>query len=219
MAEIVLNQLYKLTPLQTTFGYNCLAIVGQRPKLLDLREGLLHFIDHRREVVTRRTRYDLRQALSQRELVEGLGMAVTEIDLVIATIRKSQTTEGGPLRAAQQLPLKGLEEFVRRAGRPEEEIQKAQERGDYFLSDRQAKAILEMRLSKLTGLEREKLAGEYGGLCELIASLEAILGSEKLLLLEVIQNELQEIRDKYRRRAAHRDHGRRGRPQHRRPRP
>ncbi|MCA9533352.1 MAG: DNA gyrase subunit A [Myxococcales bacterium] len=193
--EIVLNTLYQMTALQSTFGYNCLAIVGQRPKLLDLRSGLLHFIDHRREVVTRRTRYDLRQALAQRELVEGLGMAVTEIDLVIATIRASQTTDEAR-SALQQLPLKGLEEFVRRAGRPEEEIQKAAARGDYFLTERQAKAILEMRLSKLTGLEREKLAGEYGGLCELIAHLEAILGSEKLLLA-VIVDELQEVREKY----------------------
>jgi DNA gyrase subunit A len=193
--EIVLNMLYQMTALQSTFGYNCLAIVGQRPKLLDLRTGLLHFIDHRREVVTRRTRFDLRQAVAQRELVEGLGMAVTEIDLVIATIRASQNADEAR-SALQQLPLKGLEEFVRRAGRPENEITTAAARGDYFLTERQAKAILEMRLSKLTGLEREKLAGEYGGLCDTIARLEAILGSEKLLLA-VIVDELQEIREKY----------------------
>jgi DNA gyrase subunit A len=85
---------------------------------------------------------------------------------------------------------------VRRAGRPENEIATALARGDYFLTERQAKAILEMRLSKLTGLEREKLAGEYGELCDTIARLEAILGSEKLLLA-VIVDELQEIREKY----------------------
>ena len=193
--EIVLNTLYQMTALQSTFGYNCLAIVGQRPKVLNLKDALVHFIDHRREVVTRRTRYELKQARAQRELVEGLGMAVTEIDLVISTIRKSQTTEEAR-KALRQLPLKGLEEFVRRAGRPENEIEAAKARGDYFLSERQAKAILEMRLSKLTGLEREKLATEYGGLCDLIASLEAILASEALLL-EVIVTELQEVREKY----------------------
>ena len=88
--EIVLNKLYQMTALQSTFGYNCLAIVGQRPEVLDLRSALLRFIDHRREVVIRRTRYDLRQAKAQRELIEGLGMAVTDVDLVVSTIRSSK---------------------------------------------------------------------------------------------------------------------------------
>ncbi len=193
--EIVLNKLYQLTALQSTFGYNCLAIVGQRPQTLSLKECLELFVQHRREVVTRRTRYELREALSQRELVEGLGMAVTEVDLVVKTIRESADPDEAKARL-MQLPLRGLEEFVRRAGRPEEEIQKARERGDYRLSERQAKAILEMRLSRLTGLEREKLAGEYGELSDLIARLEAILASEKLLL-EVIVGELDEVKERY----------------------
>ncbi len=193
--EIVLNQLYQMTALQSTFGYNCLAIVGQRPRTLSLKETLEHFIAHRREVVTRRTRFDLRQAIAHRELVEGLGMAVTEVDLVVKTIRESRDPEEAKARL-RQLPLKGLEEFVRRAGRPEEEIQRARERGDYFLSERQAKAILEMRLSRLTGLEREKLAVEYGEVSDLIAELESILASEEKLL-GVIVAELQEIREKY----------------------
>ena len=91
--EVVLNQLYQMTQLQSTFGVNCLAIVNGQPKLLSLKETLQHFIQHRREVVTRRTRYELRQALSQLELVEGLGMAVTEVDLVVRTIRESKDPE------------------------------------------------------------------------------------------------------------------------------
>ncbi len=193
--EIVLNQLYRMTALQSTFGYNCLAIVGQRPKVLSLKELLEHFIEHRREVVTRRTRYDLRQALAQREIVEGLGMAVTEVDLVVKTIRESRDPEEARARL-MQLPLKGLEDFVRRAGRPEAEIEEARAKGDYFLSERQAKAILEMRLSRLTGLEREKLAGEYGELSDLIAYLRSILGDDTLLM-GVIRSELQDIRERY----------------------
>ena len=193
--EIVLNKLYQMTALQSTFGYNCLAIVGQRPEVLDLRTALLRFIDHRREVVVRRTRYDLRQAKAQRELVEGLGMAVTDIDLVVNTIRSSNDPDEARVRL-MQLPLTGLEEFVRRAGRPEAEIQTAKKRGEYLLSERQAKAILEMRLSRLTGLEREKLATEYGSLCDVIGELEAILASS-VLLDEVIVKELDEIRERF----------------------
>ena len=193
--EIVLNMLYQMTALQSTFGYNCLAIVKQRPELLDLKTMLLHFIDHRREIVVRRTRYDLRQAQAQREIVEGLGMAVTDVDLVVSTIRSSKDPEEARGRL-MKLPLTGLEEFVRRAGRPDEEIEAAKERGEYFLSERQAKAILEMRLSRLTGLEREKLATEYGTLCDLICELEAILES-KGRLDEVIVEELDEIRERY----------------------
>ncbi|MDH5491513.1 MAG: DNA gyrase subunit A [Myxococcales bacterium] len=193
--EIVLNKLFQMTALQSTFGYNCLSIVGQRPELLDLRGCLRHFIQHRRDVVTRRTRFELAQALSQRELVEGLGMAVTEVDLVVRTIRESSDPEEAR-RRLQQLPLHGLEAFVRRAGRPESEIERAKERGEYRLSERQSKAILEMRLSRLTGLEREKLANEYGELCELIARLEAILAQE-ILMRKVIVDELQEIRERY----------------------
>ncbi|MGB5268138.1 MAG: DNA gyrase subunit A [Polyangiales bacterium] len=193
--EIVLNKLFQMTALQSTFGYNCLAIVGKRPEVLDLRTALLRFIDHRREVVVRRTRYDLRQAKAQRELVEGLGMAVTDIDLVVNTIRSSNDPEEARARL-MKLPLTGLEEFVKRAGRPETEIQAAKDRGEYLLSERQAKAILEMRLSRLTGLEREKLATEYGSLCDLIGELEAILASS-VLLDEVIVAELDEIRERF----------------------
>jgi DNA gyrase subunit A len=193
--QVVVNQLYRLTELQTSFGVINLAICAGRPAVLNLKETLAAFVEHRRDVVTRRTRFELRQAEAQREIVEGLGMATTEIDLVIKTIRESSDPDIAR-KALMALPLKGLEAFVRRAGRPESEIAEAKAKGDYFLSERQAKAILEMRLSRLTGLEQEKLATEYGTLCDSIARLRAILASEKLLM-DVIVMELEEIRTKY----------------------
>ena len=117
--EVVLNHLYRLTDLQSSFGIINLAIVNGRPAVLDLKETLVLFIEHRREVVSRRSRYELAQAEAQREIVEGLGMAVTEVDLVIKTIRASRDPDAARI-ALMQLPLRGLEEFVRRAGRPEE---------------------------------------------------------------------------------------------------
>src|SRR6185295_2346587 len=136
--QVVLNQLYQLTALQTTFGVNMLAIVGGQPLVLNLKEALQHFISHREDVVTRRTRFELREAESQRELVEGLGMAITQVDLVIKTIRESADTAEAKAKL-MALPLSGLEEFVKRAGRPESEIADARARGDYRLSERQAK--------------------------------------------------------------------------------
>jgi DNA gyrase subunit A len=193
--QIVLNKLYQMTPLQSTFGVIQLAIVGGRPAVLNLKEMLEHFIAHRREVVMRRTRFELREAENDKEIVEGLGMAITETDLVIKTIRESPDSEEARGRL-MKLPLSGLEAFVRRAGRPESEIEAARARGQYYLSERQAKAILEMRLSRLTGLEGDKLAKEYGELCDTIARLNAILASEKLLL-EVISTELRDVRQRY----------------------
>ncbi|HET9955759.1 MAG TPA: DNA gyrase C-terminal beta-propeller domain-containing protein, partial [Polyangiaceae bacterium] len=160
-----------------------------------LKETLGYFIEHRREVVTRRSRFELREAEAQREIVEGLGMAVTDVDIVIRTIRESKDPDQARERL-MALPLKGLEAFVRRAGRPEAEIQAAAERPEYTLSERQARAILEMRLARLTGLEQDKLAAEYGELCEEIARLRAILANEGLLM-DVIVRELEEIREKH----------------------
>jgi DNA gyrase subunit A len=193
--QVVINQLYRMTDLQTTFGVINLAILHGRPAVLNLRDTLAAFVEHRRDVVTRRTRYELKQAEAQREIVEGLGVSVTEIDLVIRTIRESPDSETARERL-MALPLSGLEAFVKRAGRPESEIDEAKKRGQYYLSERQAKAILEMRLSKLTGLEQEKLAAEYSELCDTIAKLRAILASETLLF-DVIVVELEEIRAKY----------------------
>jgi DNA gyrase subunit A len=195
LPQLVLNQLYRMTDLQTTFGVINLAIVNGRPAVLNLRETLAAFIEHRRDVVTRRSRFELRQAEAQREIVEGLGMAVTEVDLVVKTIRAAKDPETARTEL-MKLELRGLEAFVRRAGRPEHEIEAAKARTPYFLSERQAKAILEMRLSRLTGLEQDKLATEYGELGDTIARLRAVLGDEKRLF-DVIVMELEEIREKY----------------------
>jgi DNA gyrase subunit A len=162
---------------------------------LNLAEMLRIFIEHRREVVSRRTRHDLSKAEAQLELVEGLGMAVTEVDVVIRTIRGSADPDEAREKL-MKLPLRGLEAFVRRAGRPEEEISQAAAKGDYFLSERQAKAILEMRLQRLTGLEQEKLAAEYGELSVQIAYFRGILADEGQLM-DLIVTELQEVSNKH----------------------
>jgi DNA gyrase subunit A len=189
--QVVLNQLYTLTDLQTTFGVINLSLVNNRPETLNLLETIQLFIEHRREVVSRRTHYDLTKAEAQRELVEGLGMVTTETDLVIRTIRESRDPEEARERLIR-LPLKGLEAFVRRAGQEPD----PERTGDYFLSERQAKAILEMRLSRLTGLEQEKLAKEYAELCGEITRLSAILADEGKLM-HLIVEELTELREKY----------------------
>ncbi len=193
--QVAINQLYRQTDLQTSFGVINLAILQGRPAVLNLKETLEAFIAHRRDVVTRRTRFELRQAEGQREIIEGLGVAVTEVDLVVRTIRESADPDAAK-RALLELPLSGLEAFVRRAGRPQSEIDEAKKRHPYRLSERQAKAILEMRLSRLTGLEQEKLATEFAELSEAIARYRAILASPKLLD-DVIVMELEEIRSKY----------------------
>jgi DNA gyrase subunit A len=192
---VVLNQLYRMTDLQSSFGIINLSIVDGRPAVLDLKETLRLFVEHRRDVVSRRTRFELAEAEGQRDIVEGLGMAVTEVDLVIKTIRESRDPEVA-LKALMALPLRGLEEFVKRAGRPEAEIEAAKARGEYRLSERQAKAILDMRLARLTGLEQEKLAAEYGTLSEEIARLRLILAEESVLMALIVK-ELEEVKDKH----------------------
>ncbi len=193
--QVIVNQLYRMTELQTSFGVINLAIVRGRPAVLNLKETLEVFVEHRRDVITRRTRYELRHAEAQKEIIEGLGMATTEVDLVVKTIRQSRDPEAAR-SALMALPLRGLEAFVTRAGRPAQEIESAKARGDYFLSERQAKAILEMRLSRLTGLEQEKLAAEYGDLCNEIARLRNILDNQGVLL-DLMVMELEEIRAKF----------------------
>src|SRR5262249_6493477 len=120
---VVLNNLYKLTPLQSSFGVMMLAIVDGRPRLLTLKEMLSHFLQHRRDVVTRRSIFELREAKLRQEIVEGLVIAVDNIDRVIQIIRSSQTPEEAKETLMNE-PFTGLEEFLRRVGRPEEEIQK-----------------------------------------------------------------------------------------------
>jgi len=167
-AQIILNQLYKHTQMQETFGINMLALVDGQPRVLNLREILYYFIEHQKNVIVRRTKFDLAKAEAEAHILEGLRIALDHIDEVIATIRQSRTSE---------IARNSLKE-------------------KFGLSDKQAQAILEMRLQRLTGLEREKLENEYQELQTLIAYLKAVLGSEKMVL-DIIKEEIGEIRDKY----------------------
>ena len=193
-AQVVLNRLYKMSDLQTSFGVNIIAIAGGRPQVMNLRDCLVHFVDHRRTVVTRRTRFELRKAMERREIVEGLGVAVDAIDRVIAIIRGSRDPEAAKAELMRE-PLQGFAPFLERCGRPAEEVEAARGK-PYHLSERQAKAILDMRLQRLTGLEREKIEAEYRELSAEITRLEAILASRELLM-DVIRTELLEIRHEY----------------------
>jgi len=168
VAEVILNSLYKLTQLQTSFGINMLAIVDNQPQLLNLKEILVHFLNHRKTVVIRRVRFDLNKAEHRAHILEGLLKALDHIDEIITTIRASQT------------PDDARADLVR----------------IFSFTEIQAKAILEMRLQRLTGLEREKLVGEYKELMEFIEKLRAILASDSLLLNE-IKLELLQIRETY----------------------
>ncbi|MDB4970314.1 MAG: gyrase, subunit [Myxococcales bacterium] len=192
---VVLNNLYKMTQLQSSFGVTMLAIVDSQPKILSLKDALSHFVDHRRDVVTRRSLFELKEARARQHVVEGLVIAVDNIDRVIQIIRAANTPEEAKANLMAE-PLAGLDEFLRRAGRSEEEILRRTEKGDYALSDRQAQAILDMRLQRLTGLEREKLDEEYRALSVTIDRLEAILASEEKLM-QVIKDELIAIRDQF----------------------
>jgi len=190
--KVVLNNLFKQTQLQTSFSINMLAIVEGKPVLLSLRRALQVFIDHRRDVVTRRTLFDLREARARREIVEGLGLAVINIDRVIDIIRSSKDTDEAKGRLISE-PMAGLGGFLERAGRPAEEIAAVNARQFVTLSARQAQAILDMRLGRLTGLERDKLEAEYKELWQLTDYLEGMLADEAKLMT-AITDELRQIR-------------------------
>ncbi|HND28464.1 MAG TPA: DNA gyrase subunit A [Myxococcota bacterium] len=166
--EVVQNNLFKHTALQITFGVILLAIVNQRPQVLTLKQVLEFYLSHRREITLRRTRYDLRKALERAHILEGLRIALDHIDAVIATIRSSRTTEEAKERLMAQ----------------------------FGLSSVQSQAILDMRLQRLTGLERAKLEEEYKEVMALIDWLRAILASEEKLK-EVIRTELTAVRDSF----------------------
>ncbi len=166
--EVVQNNLWKMTPLQESFGINMLAIVDGRPQILSLKKALTNYIAHRRDVVTRRTLYDLRQARDRMHILEGLKIAVDNIDAVIDLIRSSKDTETA----------------------------KAGLMSSFELSARQAQAILDMRLAKLTGLEREALLAEIKEVGALIARLEEILGSDKILM-SVVTTELEAVKAEF----------------------
>ncbi len=193
--QVVLNNLYKSTALQSTFSVTMLAIVDGRPVLLTLRRALQVFIDHRREVVTRRTLFDLREARARREIVEGLGLAVINIDRVIDIIRSSKDTDEAKVRLVAE-KMAGLDGFLERAGRPPAEVEVARTAGFTLLTPRQAQAILDMRLGRLTGLEREKLEAEYKELWQLTDYLEGLLADEKTLMGAII-DELKAVKEEF----------------------
>ncbi|MGD8374503.1 MAG: DNA gyrase subunit A [Acidobacteriota bacterium] len=168
VAQVVLNNLYAHTPMQETFGVNMLAIHQSQPRTMNLKQVLQAFIEHRREVVVRRTRYLLRKAEERAHILEGLKIALDNLDAVIELIRKSKT------------PPEAKEGLCSR----------------FQLSELQAQAILDMRLQRLTGLERQKILDEYEEVLKEIARLKEILGSETLVL-GIIVDELKEVRAKY----------------------
>ncbi|HJF22807.1 MULTISPECIES: DNA gyrase subunit A [Mammaliicoccus] len=167
-ANVILNNLYKQTPLQTSFGVNMIALVNGKPKLLGLRSVIYHYLEHQKEVVTRRTKYNLKKAQDRAHILEGLRIALDHIDEIIKLIRESQSDAEA---------MEGLQ-------------------NRFKLSERQAQAILDMRLRRLTGLERGKIESEYQDLLKLIEELKEILNDEEKLL-EIIREEIIEIKEKY----------------------
>lgn len=167
-AHVLLNNLYKQTTLQTSFGINLLALVDGQPKVLSLKQCLEYYLEHQKVIIRRRTAYELRKAEARAHILEGLRIALDHLDEVISLIRSSQTAE---------IARNGLME-------------------NYSLSEKQAQAILDMRLQRLTGLEREKIEEEYKGLVDLIAELKAILADNEKVL-EIIREELTEIKERF----------------------
>lgn len=167
-ANVLLNNLYKHTALQTTFGINTLALVDGQPKVLNLKQCLYHYLEHQKVIIRRRTEFELRKAEARAHILEGLRIALDHIDEIISLIRSSQTTD---------IARNGLME-------------------QFSLSEKQAQAILDMRLQRLTGLEREKIEEEYQELLKLIAELKAVLADEEKVL-EIIREELLEIKERF----------------------
>jgi DNA gyrase subunit A len=197
--EVILNQLYSNTALQSSFGYNMLAVVSGQPRVLSLKELLQHFLDHRRDVVTRRTRYELREARKRFNVVYGLLAAIDSIDRIISIIRAAQDQpEAKRNLMGEALPVspafRELSQRLLSFGFPQGTDALAS--GTLGLNDLQAQAILDMRLARLTGLERDKLAQEADALRQTIERLSAILGSEALLM-DVIVAELEAIKTEY----------------------
>jgi DNA gyrase subunit A len=168
ISNVVLNNLYKYTGLQTSFSVNNIALVNGRPEVLNLKDIIRHYVEHRHEVVTRRTKFELRKAEERAHILEGYLIALDNIDAVIALIRKSQTPDEAKDGLIQQ----------------------------FGLSEIQAKAILEMRLQRLTGLERDKIRAEHAELMALITRLRAILDSEELRM-QIIKDELTHLKEKF----------------------
>ena len=202
MPDVVLNNLYQQTQMQSVFGINMVALVDGQPRLLNLKEILEAFVRHRREVVTRRTIFDLRKARERAHILEGLAVALANIDPVIALIKASS----GPAEAKEGLMAAAWEpglvmEMIARAGadasRPDGLAPEfGVVDGKYKMSAEQAQAILELRLHRLTGLEQDKIRDEYRSLLDKIGEYRAILADPELLM-RVIRDELVEMRDQY----------------------
>ncbi|WP_282033540.1 DNA gyrase subunit A [Metabacillus indicus] len=167
-SNVLLNNLFKQTALQTSFGINMLALVGGQPQVLNLKQFLVYYLDHQKVIIRRRTAFELRKAEARAHILEGLRIALDHLDEVIALIRASQTTD---------IAKQGLMD-------------------NFSLSEKQAQAILDMRLQRLTGLEREKIEEEYQSLVQLIAELKAILADDEKVL-EIIREELEEIKERF----------------------
>ncbi|MFQ3205198.1 MAG: DNA gyrase subunit A [Pseudoalteromonas tetraodonis] len=203
VGEVILNNLYSQTQLQTVFGMNMVALINNQPKCFNLKEMLEEFIIHRREVVTRRTVFDLRKARDRAHTLEGLAIALANIDPIIELIRKSPTpAEAKGALTARPWELGNVKAMLDKAGednvaRPDWLASELGIRdGQYYISEQQAQAILDLRLHKLTGLEHEKILTEYQSLLELIAELLFILANPERLM-EVIRDELVEIKEQY----------------------
>ncbi|MEZ8802899.1 DNA gyrase subunit A [Vibrio splendidus] len=202
VGEVVLNNLYSQTQLQTTFGINMVALNNGQPQLFNIKDMLKCFVDHRREVVTRRTIFELKKARDRAHILEALSLALANIDEIIELIKNAPT----PAEAKVGLVSRGWDlgnvaSMLERAGtdaaRPDWlEDQYGIRDGQYFLTETQAQAILELRLHRLTGLEHEKILDEYKALLEEIAELMHILASTERLM-EVIREELEAVRDIY----------------------
>ena len=202
VSEVILNNLYQHTQMQSVFGINMVALVDGQPRLLNIKQILQAFLRHRRDVVTRRTIYELRKAREKAHVLEGQAVALANIDEVIELIKGSQNpaeaksalvnTAWAPGAVTKMLDRAGAD-----ASRPEslgEEF--GLREGKYYLSETQAQAILDLRLHRLTGLEQEKIVKDYSELLEIIAGLLAILESPDRLM-EVIREELNEIKEKF----------------------
>jgi len=193
-ANIALNKLYRYTYLQTTFAVSNIALVDNRPETLNIKEMLEYFIEHRKTVVRRRSRFLLRRCRNRAHILEGLILAVSDIDEIIDLIKKSPDAPTAKLNLMKK-PLRLAESATLREILPEAFVEE-KSKSEHFLTGPQADAILTMQLQRLTGLEIKKLAKEYTGLIERIEGYEAILADEQVLL-DVIREDIYEIREKY----------------------
>ena len=197
MAKVVLSKLYKYTPLQSSFGVNNVALVNGRPMTLGLKDLLREFLNFRQEVIVRRTRYELNKALEKAHILVGLLIALDYLDAVIALIRASKTPEVARMALMRGDFIEDKKAFYEKfADLLDTRTDEQHPEEGHVLTEVQAKAILDMRLQKLTGLEREKIRAEFDELQKAIARYREILGSEELQR-QIIKEELEEVKEKY----------------------